>query len=53
MAEARSFCRILYGVGDGMYVCIGEDRIRLGTWSGLVFLGHYLWNGDREPIQGT
>lgn len=35
MAEARLFCTIVYGVGDGIYVCIGEDRIRPGTWSDL------------------
>lgn len=52
MVEARLFYRIVYWVGDGMYVCIGEDRIRPGTWSGLNFLGYYMWNGDREPSQG-
>lgn len=53
MAKARLFCRIVYGVEDGIYVYIGEDRIRPGTLSGLNFLGHYVWNGVRAPSQGT
>lgn len=49
MAEAKLLCRNSLWGGDGIYMCIGEDRIRPGTWSDLSFLGHYVWNGDREP----
>lgn len=43
------FVRIVHGIGDSIYVCIGQNR----PTSSLDFLDHYLWNGGRELSQGT